>query len=116
MPPVFSRATQMHGLNASGRSPVAWTPEPFDDKGIPLRGWNSVTVPDAVSASVELHRTFGKLPFPRLFEHAIDYGHNGFLGVRHPRTRHVWILVGRAVQTAGFPDRQWPGSRQKDDD
>src|SRR6201991_453404 len=35
---------QLHGLNASGRSPAAWTPEYFGDNGVPATGWNSVTV------------------------------------------------------------------------
>ena len=31
------------GLNASGRSPAAWTPEYFAGKtAVPVRGWNSV--------------------------------------------------------------------------
>lgn len=70
---------RLHGLNASGRSPAAWTPEYFGDQGVPLFGWNSVTVPGAVSAWRELHGKFGKLPFERLFEPAIAYGRNGFL-------------------------------------
>ena len=69
----------LHGLNASGRAPAAWTPEYFDGAGVPALGWNSVTVPGAVSAWVELHAKFGKLPFERLFEPAISYGRNGFL-------------------------------------
>src|SRR4029078_4194737 len=36
---------QLHGLNSSGRSPAGWTPEFFGGKGVPTRGWNSVTVP-----------------------------------------------------------------------
>src|SRR6476646_6685102 len=70
---------QLHGLNASGRSPAAWTPEYFGGNGVPVFGWNSVTVPGAVSAWVELHAKFGKLPFERLFEPTISYGRNGFL-------------------------------------
>lgn len=70
--------TQLHGLNASGRSPAGWTPEYFGGNGVPALGWNSVTVPGAVSAWVELHAKFGKLPFQRLFEPAISYGRNGF--------------------------------------
>jgi len=70
---------QLHGLNASGRSPAAWTPEYLGPSGVPAVGWNSVTVPGAVSAWVELHAKFGKLPFARLFEPAIAYGRNGFL-------------------------------------
>ena len=70
---------ELHGLNASGRSPAAWTPEYFGDKGVPPLGWNSVTVPGAVSAWVELHAKFGRLPFERLFKPAISYARNGFL-------------------------------------
>src|SRR5246127_3281795 len=70
---------ELHGLNASGRSPAAWTPEYFGPKGVPALGWNSVTVPGAGSAWVELHAKFGKLPFERLFEPAISYGRDGFL-------------------------------------
>src|SRR3954470_4639369 len=41
----------MHGLNASGPAPAAWTPEYFrakhgsDAQRPPMRGWDSVTVP-----------------------------------------------------------------------
>ncbi len=71
--------SRLHGLNASGRSPAGWTPEYFGGNGVPALGWNSVTVPGAVSAWVELHAKFGKLPFERLFEPAIRYGRTGFL-------------------------------------
>src|SRR5256714_1285416 len=60
--------TTLHGLNASGRSPAAWTTDAFDRFDLmPLRGWPSVTVPGAVSAWVELSARFGKLPFEQLF-------------------------------------------------
>ncbi|QLL10481.1 gamma-glutamyltransferase [Mycobacterium vicinigordonae] len=70
---------QLHGLNASGRSPAAWTLEYFAGQRVPALGWNSVTVPGAVSAWAELHSKFGRLPFDRLFVPAISYGRNGFL-------------------------------------
>ena len=47
---------QLHGLNASGRAPAAWTPDYFrrkhgaDATTPPQRGWDSVTVPGAVAA------------------------------------------------------------------
>jgi gamma-glutamyltranspeptidase/glutathione hydrolase len=70
---------QIHGLNASGRSPAAWTPEYFKGQSaIPSRGVNSISVPGAVSAWVEMSKRFGKLPFEKLFEPAIDYATNGF--------------------------------------
>jgi gamma-glutamyltranspeptidase/glutathione hydrolase len=71
---------RLHGLNASGRSPAGWTPEFFAGRSsMPERGWNSVSVPGCVSAWVELHRRWGKLPFEKLFEKAIEYGRKGFL-------------------------------------
>ncbi len=71
---------KLHGLNASGRSPAAWTPEFFaGQKGVPVRGWNSVSVPGCVSAWRALSERFGKLPFEKLFERAIGYGRDGFL-------------------------------------
>jgi gamma-glutamyltranspeptidase/glutathione hydrolase len=71
---------QLHGLNASGRSPAGWSLDYFGGQSaMPARGWNAVTVPGAVSAWTELHRKFGKLPFEKLFEAAIRYGREGFL-------------------------------------
>ena len=71
---------RLHGLNASGRSPAGWTPEFFaGQKGVPVRGWNSVSVPGCVSAWRELSMRFGKLPFEKLFQPALGYGRNGFL-------------------------------------
>jgi len=46
---------------------------------MPARGWDTVTVPGCVSAWFEMHAKFGKLPFKKLFEHAIEYGRKGFL-------------------------------------
>jgi gamma-glutamyltranspeptidase/glutathione hydrolase len=70
---------KLHGLNASGRSPAAWTPGHFAKyRAMPVRGWDTVTVPGAVSAWVTLSAKFGKLPFAKLFEPAIDYARNGF--------------------------------------
>src|SRR5712691_13328093 len=49
---------KLHGLNASGRSPAAWTPEYFKgQKAVPVRGWNSVSVPGCVSAWVDRKST-----------------------------------------------------------
>jgi len=70
---------QLHGLNASGRSPAAWTPERFAGKSaMPTRGWDAVTVPGCVSAWVALSERFGRLPFERLFQDAIHYAQVGF--------------------------------------
>ena len=102
--------TQLHGLNASGRSPAAWTPEYFKGEGVAARGWNSVTVPGAVSAWVELHARFGKRPFERLFEPAIDYGRDGFLV--SPTISRQWAAqVAELKSQPGFAEAFLPGGR-----
>jgi gamma-glutamyltranspeptidase / glutathione hydrolase len=77
--------TQLHGLNASGRAPAAWTPEHFvrkyggGAKLPPKRGFDAVTVPGAVAGWVALSERFGKLPFADLLEPAIDIAERGYL-------------------------------------
>src|SRR3984893_5219482 len=101
---------ELHGLNASGRSPAAWTPEYFGGKGVPPLGWNSVTVPGAVSAWVELHAKFGKLPFERLFEPAITYSRNGFLV--SPTIAEQWAaMVPLFKSQPGFAEVFMSGGR-----
>ncbi|MEI8034992.1 MAG: gamma-glutamyltransferase, partial [Betaproteobacteria bacterium] len=59
---------KLKGLNASGRSPALWNPERFKDRQtMDKKGWETVTVPGAVSAWVELSSKYGKLPFADLF-------------------------------------------------
>ena len=75
---------QLHGLNASGCAPQAWTPAYFRNKygpdalTPPKRGWDSVTVPGAVSAWTALHARFGKLPFADLLAPAIETAERGY--------------------------------------
>jgi len=101
----------LHGLNASGRSPAAWTTDYFaGQKAMPQRGWNTVTVPGCVSAWVELHRKFGKLPFEKLFEAAIRYGREGFLV--SPTIASQWEKqVAELKVQPGFAEAFMPGGR-----
>jgi gamma-glutamyltranspeptidase/glutathione hydrolase len=75
----------LHGLNASGRAPASWTPAYFrsrygqDVKTPPKRGFDSVTVPGAVSSWVALSERFGKLPFADLMQPAIEIAERGYL-------------------------------------
>ncbi len=70
---------KLHGLNASGKSPQALSPEMWANRlTIPLHGWLSTTVPGAVSSWQTLWRRWGKLPFERLFEPAIRHAAEGF--------------------------------------
>lgn len=103
---------RLQGLNASGRSPAAWIPEYFGGQDVPRVGWNSVTVPGAVSAWAELHARFGRLPFTTLFEPAIEYGRNGF--VVSPTVARQWaaqasLLAAQPGFGAAFlPDGRAP--------
>ncbi len=83
---------QLHGLNASGRSPKAWSPEFFKDHvSMPSLGWDAVTVPGCVSAWVALSERFGVLPFADLFEPAVRHARYGWI---------VPTIVGRSWNTA----------------
>ena len=101
---------QLHGLNSSGRSPAGWTPEFFGGKGVPVRGWNSVTVPGCVAAWRMMSERFGKLPFEKLFERAIDYGRNGFLV--SPTIASQWAKqVPELKVQPGFAEAFMPGGQ-----
>jgi gamma-glutamyltranspeptidase/glutathione hydrolase len=76
---------ELHGLNASGPAPAAWTPDYFarkhggDAGAPPKRGIDSATVPGAVAGWVALSERFGKLPFADLLEPAIEIAERGYL-------------------------------------
>lgn len=85
---------KLHGLNASGRSPAALSPERF--KGLdamPTDGWDPVTVPGAVSAWILLSGWFGRLEFAELFGPAVEYARNGFLV--SPKTAAGWKAAAK---------------------
>ena len=103
---------ELHGLNASGRSPAAWTPEYFQKLGgaIPEMGWNAVTVPGAVSAWVALSQRLGKLPFAQLAQPAIDYARNGF--PVSPTIARLWALGAQKLGAQpGFAECFMPDGR-----
>lgn len=107
----------LHGLNASGRSPQALTPEKLPG-GMPERGWLPVTVPGAVSGWRALHERWGRLPFAEVLAPAIRYAEEGFpVG---PETARSWRraegvylpLEGRefaAFKEVFFPGEGLPG-------
>ncbi|MEA5462545.1 gamma-glutamyltransferase family protein [Leptothoe sp. PORK10 BA2] len=109
---------QLHGLNASGKSPQALSPDMWATmEHLPMRGWLSTTVPGAVSGWQALWRRWGKLPFERLFEPAIRHAENGFpvspVTARSWRQRAVdyLSLTGAAHQPfreCFFPHDQTP--------
>lgn len=101
----------LHGLNASGRAPAAWTPDYFKGHDtVPTHGWDSVTVPGAVSSWVALSERFGKLPFETLFEPAIGYAESGF--AVSPIIAKLWKRAEEMLaQQPGFADNFLPGGR-----
>ena len=103
--------TKLHGLNASGRSPAAWTPKRFAGRtAMPNRGWDSVTVPGCVSAWRMLSERFGKLPFADLFEPAIRYAADGFLV--SPTIARLWARQApELADQPGFREAFMPRGR-----
>jgi gamma-glutamyltranspeptidase/glutathione hydrolase len=71
---------RLQGLNASGVAPAAWSPAYFERRhggALPVRGWDSVTVPGAVGGWAALSRRCGRLPFADLLEPAIELAERG---------------------------------------
>jgi gamma-glutamyltranspeptidase/glutathione hydrolase len=101
---------ELHGLNASGRSPAAWSPDYFAGDNMPQRGWDAVTVPGAVSAWGEVSRRFGKLPFADLFEPTIPYAADGYIVA--PITAQSWQGQAAVLKDLpGFAEAFMPGGR-----
>jgi gamma-glutamyltranspeptidase/glutathione hydrolase len=91
----------VHGLNASGRSPAGLDAERLLAlHEVPLRGWDAVTVPGAVSAWAELVRRFGRLDLETLAQPAIAYARDGF--PVSPITAAAWARAETAF--AGMED------------
>ena len=100
---------ELHGLNASGRSPQGWTPDRFTGQSaMPQKGWDAVTVPGAVSAWVELSRRFGKLPLSTVATPASQYAREGF--PVSPIISKLWELgKQRLGDQPGFAEAFLPG-------
>ncbi|MEM8959309.1 MAG: gamma-glutamyltransferase family protein, partial [Pseudomonadota bacterium] len=99
----------LHGLNASGRAPAAWTPERFGGS-IPQHGWDSVTVPGAVSAWVDLSERFGKLGLATVLAPAIHYAEEGF--TVSPVIGTLWGKAAEILGTQpGFAETFMPDGR-----
>lgn len=92
------------GLNASGRAPAGWNRQRFAaHKQMPQRGWETVTIPGAVSGWVALSKRYGKLPFADLFEPAIRYARDGY--AVSPVIAHKWALAAPLMpQGLGWQD------------
>jgi gamma-glutamyltranspeptidase/glutathione hydrolase len=107
---------RLHGLNASGPAPAAWTREYFvrkyGQRGIPARGVDSVSVPGAVSAWAALSERFGRLPFERLMVPAAEIAERGF--AVPVIVQQKWQLASQVPELAsqpGFADVFLPHGR-----
>lgn len=96
---------QIHGLNASGKSPCNLDVNSYLglDK-VPTLGWLSVTVPGAVSAWHQLWKRWGKLPFEKLFTPGIRYAEEGF--PISPLTGRSWQQQAETYLSLTAPEFQ----------
>lgn len=109
---------QLHGLNASGTAPAAWTPEYFfktygaECRNPPKRGWGGVTVPGAVAGWVALSERFGKLPFADLMAPAIEIAERGYaVPVIVQRKWAMAAAVPELTEQPGFAQAFLPGGQ-----
>lgn len=92
---------QLHGLNASGPAPAAWSPECFDGPSMPRRGWGAVTVPGAVGGWTALSERFGKLPFADLMAPAIEIAERGY--AVPPIVQGKWAMAAALPEITSQP-------------
>jgi gamma-glutamyltranspeptidase / glutathione hydrolase len=107
---------QLHGLNASGTAPGAWTLDYFQKKygtdasARPLRGWDTVTIPGAVAGWVALHTKLGKLPFADVLAPAIEYAERGY--AVSPIVQDKWRMAEPLLRDQpGFAEHFLPKGR-----
>ncbi len=100
-------------LNGSGRSGRRTDPESVPDNGhgfVPSVGGRAVTVPGAVAAWGDLHRRFGRMPWPALFEPAIAAAAEG--AAVGATGSQLWTGARNRLDAAGerlyFPDGVGP--------
>lgn len=108
-----ARTQKLHGLNASGRSPLSLTREWLVENGhnqIPAFGPLPVNVPGCVDGWFELHERFGRLPMSAVLAATIAYAREGF-----PVSELIAYDWGREVELLkdypGFADTFLPGGR-----
>jgi gamma-glutamyltranspeptidase/glutathione hydrolase len=79
---VYDAKTKtLHGLNASGRSAYAATPQEYAKRGetrMPGSGVLSITVPGVIEGWSELLSKYGTVPMAKAVAPAIEYAKNGY--------------------------------------
>ena len=110
---------QLHGLNASGRSPrsldygqLAGRLRRLGTRRIPANSILSVSVPGAVHGWTTLHERFGRLPFADLLAPAIRYAERGFPVSPVIAGQWQWAVAEiSGTVPGGFDDVYAPGGR-----
>jgi len=104
-----AKTGKVYGLNSSGWTPKALTPDYLKAKGITKidpRGVHTITVPGCVAGWDALRKKFGTRQFPELLASAIFYAENGFplpeIGARS------WI-TNLLLKQPGYQDTYMPG-------
>jgi len=107
------KTKKLHGLNASGRSPLALTADkvpPDSDGTTPLYSPYAWTVPGCVDGWFELHEKFARLPMRDLLEPAARFAEEGF--PLSPVIASDWERsIKRFQDQPGFRDVFMPGGR-----
>lgn len=110
---VIWDGAKLHGLNASGPAPAAWNVDYFRRKhqgALPLRGWDSVTVPGCVAGWAALHEKLGSLSFADVLAPAVEYAERGF--AVSPVVHEKWVAQADLLQPQpGFADHFLPRGR-----
>ncbi|SPE20034.1 Gamma-glutamyltransferase [Burkholderiales bacterium] len=108
---------RLHGLNASGTAPAAWTRSYFANRygddcaaNRPIRGWDTVTVPGAVAGWCALHDRFGRLALDTVLAPAMAYAERGF--AVGPITQEKWRRgAALLADQPGFAEHFLPRGR-----
>jgi gamma-glutamyltranspeptidase / glutathione hydrolase len=109
-----AKTGKLYGLNSSGWTPKALTPEYLKSHNVDkwnFTGIHSITVPGCVAGWDALRKRFGTMPFDKLLASAIFYAQNGF--PLPERGAHAWInknlLTRPGYQTTYMPGGVRPG-------
>ncbi|MFY8273951.1 gamma-glutamyltransferase [Pseudoalteromonas sp. SSDWG2] len=99
---------KLHGLNASGRSPLGLSFEQMkqltkEEGKIPSYGPLPVSVPGAVDGWFELHKKFGSMPMAQILKPSIEYAEKGF-----PVSELIAYYMQRSVSARA----QYPGFQE----
>lgn len=109
-----AKTGELHGLNASGRSPYTLPLDTFINRGIqfiPALGPLPVSVPGCVDGWFSMHEKFGRKSMSELLSYAIGYAREGFAVAdeasnswqrveaaygKFPNVREVYLPNGKA--------------------